>query len=57
MPGPKSAPILPPVSQRYRGDSEDSRVFGPIEISKVVGRAWLRYWPADSFGILSNPNP
>jgi signal peptidase I len=39
----------------HRGDSEDSRVFGPVEISKVVGRAWLRYWPLDTFGILSNP--
>jgi signal peptidase I len=36
----------------HRHDSSDSRVFGPIEISHVIGRAWLRYWPLDAFGIL-----
>ncbi|MFI5226905.1 MAG: signal peptidase I [Candidatus Limnocylindrales bacterium] len=39
----------------HRNDSEDSRSFGPIEISKVIGRAWLRYWPFDTFGILPTP--
>jgi len=36
----------------HRMQSTDSRNFGPIEISRVIGRAWLRYWPADSFGVL-----
>jgi signal peptidase I len=36
----------------HRQDSSDSRVFGPIEISHVIGRAWLRYWPFNTFGIL-----
>jgi signal peptidase I len=36
----------------HRQDSADSRNFGPIEVSHVIGRAWLRYWPFDSFGIL-----
>lgn len=40
----------------HRGASEDSRVFGPIEISRVLGRAWLRYWPLDTFGVLQPPN-
>jgi hypothetical protein len=35
--------------------SEDSRVFGPIDTSRVIGRAWLRYWPISSFGILQTP--
>jgi signal peptidase I len=39
----------------HRPASEDSRVFGPIEISSVLGRAWLRYWPLNSFGILKPP--
>jgi signal peptidase I len=39
----------------HRHDSADSREFGPIEISKVIGRAWLRYWPFDTFGILPTP--
>jgi signal peptidase I len=36
----------------HRMQSTDSRNFGPIAIAKVIGRAWLRYWPADSFGVL-----
>lgn len=37
----------------HRQDSSDSRSFGPVEITHVIGRAWLRYWPADTFGTLS----
>jgi signal peptidase I len=36
----------------HRGDSSDSRVFGPVPVSFVIGRAWLRYWPLDTFGPL-----
>jgi signal peptidase I len=39
----------------HRRDSADSRSFGPIEIRHVIGRAWLRYWPFDTFGILPTP--
>jgi signal peptidase I len=39
----------------HRQESSDSRGFGPIAVSDVVGRAWLRYWPLDGFGILSTP--
>ena len=39
----------------HREDSADSRNFGPIEISQVVGRAWLRYWPFDEVGFLPVP--
>jgi len=38
-----------------RQNSADSRTFGPIEIGHVVGRAWLRYWPIGSFGVLQRP--
>jgi signal peptidase I len=36
----------------HRAMSSDSRAFGPIEVSSVIGRAWLRYWPLSEFGIL-----
>ena len=36
----------------HRENSADSRSFGPIEIRHVIGRAWLRYWPFDTFGVL-----
>jgi signal peptidase I len=39
----------------HRGSSSDSRTFGPIRTTDVVGRAWLRYWPFDTFGILETP--
>jgi signal peptidase I len=38
-----------------RQNSADSRSFGPIEVSHVIGRAWLRYWPFDTFGVLPTP--
>ena len=38
-----------------RQDSADSRSFGPIEVGHVIGRAWLRYWPFDTFGVLPTP--
>ena len=39
----------------HRSNSADSRTFGPVEIDQVIGRAWLRYWPLDTFGILPAP--
>jgi signal peptidase I len=40
----------------HRAASQDSRHFGPIRVSDVVGRAWLRYWPFDAFTILPTPS-
>ena len=39
----------------HRSNSADSRVFGPVPVAQVIGRAWLRYWPFNSFGILPTP--
>ncbi|HYK95160.1 MAG TPA: signal peptidase I [Candidatus Dormibacteraeota bacterium] len=39
----------------HRGDSSDSRVFGTVDVSSIVGRAWLRYWPVNTFGALPAP--
>ena len=39
----------------HRAASQDSRHFGPIRVTDVVGRAWLRYWPFDTFTILPTP--
>jgi signal peptidase I len=35
-----------------RGNSQDSRWFGPIPEDTIVGRAFLLMWPLDSFGLL-----
>ena len=40
----------------HREASADSRTFGPIAIGQVIGRAWLRYWPFDTFGIFPEPS-
>lgn len=36
-----------------RNHSHDSRAFGPIPRPQIVGRAILRYWPPEVWGILS----
>jgi signal peptidase I len=36
----------------HRARSSDSRVFGPIMVNSVIGRAWLRYWPLEDIGVL-----
>lgn len=37
-----------------RPNSSDSRVFGPIDQDLVVGQAWLRIWPLNTFGIVQH---
>jgi signal peptidase I len=65
-PQPTTAPLeestwtVPPDELFLMGDhrqnSADSRTFGAVPISRVIGRAWLRYWPIDTFGILQTPS-
>lgn len=49
--------VVPPQTVFVMGDhrevSTDSRVFGSVPLGNVVGRAWLRYWPFDTFGVLA----
>lgn len=44
---------LPPMTYFVLGDnranSNDSRSFGPVKRSSIIGRAWLRYWPFRRF--------
>jgi signal peptidase I len=39
----------------HRRVSADSRVFGPIPASSVIGRAMLRYWPLSALSLLETP--
>ena len=59
-PGGASSWLVPEGELFFMGDnrrnSADSRTFGPIEVGHVIGRAWLRYWPFDTFGILPSPS-
>lgn len=36
----------------HRTNSSDSRVFGVVKVSSVIGKAWLTYWPLSSFGLV-----
>lgn len=37
-----------------RNNSRDSRRFGPVPITKIVGQVVFRYWPLPSIGIITN---
>ncbi len=39
-----------------RNNSSDSRVFGPVPISSIIGKAWVSYWPPSQAKILSDPS-
>ena len=36
-----------------RNNSRDSRVFGAVPLSKIVGQVVLRYWPLSSAGLMA----
>ena len=41
-----------------RAHSTDSREVGPIGGDRIVGRAWMRYWPVTAWGGLdASPSP
>jgi signal peptidase I len=39
-----------------RNNSTDSRVFGPIKIDEIIGKAWISFWPSDRIDILQSPD-
>jgi signal peptidase I len=36
----------------HRNNSSDSRVFGPVPVDNIVGKAWFSYWPVDDVGFV-----
>lgn len=40
-----------------RNRSSDSREFGPVPISSIVGQVFYRYFPPDKMGVIKNPLP
>lgn len=56
-PGPKIPKLVIPAGDYFvmgdnRGNSDDSRVFGPIPKNLIVGRAFLLVWPPSRIGTL-----
>lgn len=39
----------------HRSASDDSRCFGTVPVDRVIGRAWLRFWPLDTLTVLQTP--
>jgi type IV secretory pathway protease TraF len=46
--GPGEAWLLGDAADR----SIDSRRYGPVPLTALVGRAWFRYWPARRAGLI-----
>jgi signal peptidase I len=40
-----------------RPRSSDSREFGPVPVSSIIGHVFYRYFPVDKIGIIPNPFP
>lgn len=39
-----------------RNNSSDSRVFGQVPVSSVIGKAWVAYWPLSQVKLVSDPS-
>jgi signal peptidase I len=53
-------PITVPPGDIYvlgdnRRNSSDSHVWGPLDVGKIVGVAFLSYWPTNEWGLLPHP--
>lgn len=49
--------VIVPEGQVYvlgdnRTNSSDSRVFGPVPVGNVIGKAWFAYWPPSDAGLV-----
>lgn len=40
----------------HRDNSQDSRFFSVVAEERIIGKAWLVYWPMGSFGLVEHPD-
>lgn len=38
----------------HRDNSQDSREFGPVSEDRIIGKAWMVYWPQSSWEIVDH---
>lgn len=39
----------------HRNNSQDSRFFSVVAEERIIGKAWMVYWPMDDFGLVEHP--
>jgi signal peptidase I len=39
-----------------RGNSSDSREWDALPLDRVIGKAWISYWPRDYWGVITTPS-
>lgn len=40
----------------HRNNSQDSRYFSVVSEDRIIGKAWLVYWPFSNFGTVQHPD-
>lgn len=40
----------------HRNNSQDSRYFSVVAEDRIIGKAWLTYWPFSQFGTITHPD-
>jgi signal peptidase I len=55
-------PVVVPEGQVFvlgdnRNNSNDSHNWGTLPMEKIVGRAWLSYWPPSEWGVIPRDKP